>query len=150
MPTVEQIRAMWFNSVGVAAHDFVVVAGSASANTLAAGLGWPGARVVWQPGHDGADIALASAAFEALEVLSVAEVFVGSGDRHFCELAVRCREMGLPVTVVTGRGHLAAPLYKLASRHIALTPAAPADRPMRVVSASKLPPAHQCRPAWAA
>lgn len=87
----------------VRGEALIVVGASHGSGALASGLGWCGARVVWQPGHDGADRAL-------LEVLTedvanrFERVVIGSGDGAFAPMASHLRIQGCRVTVIARRG----------------------------------------------
>jgi len=67
-------------------------------------LGWPKSIYKFKKGVDGADLALIEA-FHAFDILSsVAELFIGSGDQRFAEIAHVGVQAGKRVTVVTGIG----------------------------------------------
>jgi uncharacterized LabA/DUF88 family protein len=87
----------------VAGHrtgDLTVV-GSSHHNGFAALVAFPGSTVRWRSGRDGADLAII-AAFDEFDLERFDRVVIGSGDGIFAELADRCHNLGLAVTVVAG------------------------------------------------
>ena len=75
----------------------------------------PGARCVYCPGHDGADLALLAVTDEGLED-RFEEIVIGSGDGIFAAAARRLRLRGAVVTVVSRRDSLSRELARAASR----------------------------------
>lgn len=86
---------------GLAPAAQVVVGASCAAALLEAGLGWPGARLVWRPGHDGADLALADVVFTEDVVSRFDRVVICSGDGMFTLAARYLRQRSVTVTVVS-------------------------------------------------
>ncbi|GAB7193458.1 hypothetical protein NUM3379_41680 [Kineococcus sp. NUM-3379] len=106
---VEALRGRWLREVAGDRDVLVTLATSSAAGLLAAGTAWPGARLVWLPGRDGADRAL----LEVLEEDVAARferVVVGSGDGAFTASAARLAEAGCEVAVVGPRGGVAGSL----------------------------------------
>jgi hypothetical protein len=100
---VRNARQRYFQKIGVSSKDIFIVA-SGPQNRAAVVLGWPGSIYKFKKGADGADLALISV-FHEFDVLSVAsELFIGSGDNRFAEIAHLGRAAGKLVTVVTGVG----------------------------------------------
>lgn len=90
----------------------VVVGASCAAALLEASLGWSGARLVWRPGHDGADLALAAVAFTEDVVGRFDRVVICSGDGMFTLVARYLQRHGMPVTVVSRRDALSGQLRR--------------------------------------
>lgn len=88
-----------------------IVATSAGGTLVEAGLGWPGARLTWQRGADGADRALIDVATSEHIAERYTHVVIGSGDHAFAPIAATLRRRGVHVTVVTGAGRMSAALY---------------------------------------
>lgn len=88
----------------------VVVGASSGDGMLEAGLGWPGARLVWIPGRDGADLALADVALHENIATRFGGVVIGSGDGMFAVVARHLAAHHMHVTVVAGAGRLSAAL----------------------------------------
>lgn len=84
----------------VPADAHVVVATSCGTTLVTAGVGWPGARLVWLPGPDGADLALADVALNEDVADRFDRVVIGSGDGLFAVVACFLTTRGLGVTVV--------------------------------------------------
>lgn len=101
-----------------------VIIGIGPTALLAAGLCWPGSRLVMGSGQDGADLAL-------LDVLSSErveerfdEVVVVSGDGIFSEAVAALGAHGIDVTVVALAGSCSKRLRLAAGRTLFLDPAA--------------------------
>lgn len=89
--------------------DQVVVAANATL-AFAAGVGWPGARVVATRGVDGADLALLDAADPAWVAQRFSRLVVASGDGIFTPLVTDCRRRGVAVHVIATPSTVAARL----------------------------------------
>ncbi len=100
---------------GMPPEGQVVVGASSAAGLVEAGLGWPGARRVWIPGRDGADLALADVALNEDVVNRFARVVICSGDGLFAVPARYLRLAGLSVTVVAVAGRLSRQLAATAT-----------------------------------
>lgn len=104
--SIEDVRnafERYVQKVDVSSSDVFFVA-SGPQNRAAVVLGWPKSIYKFKKGADGADLALIGA-FHAFDVLSsVSELFIGSGDQRFAEIAYLGTEAGKKVTVVTGVG----------------------------------------------
>ena len=85
------------NNVPVDAH--IVVASSSSQNLIESAFGWPGARTVWLPGHDGADRALLEIAYEENVEKRYDKVVIASGDHIFAEAAETLQNLGVKVKI---------------------------------------------------
>lgn len=102
-------------ALAVRAGDHVVIA-SGRGLLIAAGLAWPGARLLLASGLDGADLALLEAARPLRAVVdSYDRVVIGSGDGIFAALAADLRRAGLVVVVVSRPVALAIDLRDRAS-----------------------------------
>ncbi len=98
-----------------------IVATSAGRTAVEAGLGWPGARLAWQPGADGADRALIEIATTEHLAARYTHVIICSGDHAFAPVAAALRRQGAHITVVTGAGRLSAALYLAADQARSIT-----------------------------
>lgn len=86
-------------TVAVRPGDHVVIA-SGRRLLVAAGLAWPGARLLLGVGLDGADLALLDASVPAAVAAAYDRVVIGSGDGIFAARAAELRRAGLVVAVV--------------------------------------------------
>lgn len=84
----------------------VVVAASSGEGLVEAGLGWAGARKVWRPGHDGADLALADVALNENVPERFDRVVICSGDGLFAAVARYLIHRGVQVTVLARNASL--------------------------------------------
>lgn len=110
--TAEVVEAVarYRSALAVRAGDHVVI-GSGRRLLIAAGLAWPGARLLLGRGVDGADLALLEAAHRVDEIAAAYHrVVIGSGDGIFAELASALRRAGLVVGVVSRPDALAVDL----------------------------------------
>jgi hypothetical protein len=98
---VGKIRTLIESAVILPDGVQVAVATSCGAALVEAGLGWPGARRVWNPGKDGADLALADIALNEDLVGRFDHVVICSGDGLFAIVARFLRAAGVRVTVVS-------------------------------------------------
>lgn len=86
--------------------DQTIVAASHHAG-YAAGLAWPGARLVLGSGEDGADLALLGAVRSVEEIVQRFDgIVVASGDHIFTELVIDLTDAGGTVVVTWGEGAL--------------------------------------------
>lgn len=96
---VAQFREFYISHNAVAADAHIVIATSSQEGIIEAALGWPGARALFQLGHDGADLALLA----VIEDEHVAERFdrvvIASGDGIFANSAESLYTEGLDVAV---------------------------------------------------
>lgn len=88
-----------------------IIATGHSRSLLEAALGWPGARLTWRPGPDGADHALVDIATTEQVAERYHQIVIGSGDHAFASLARQLREVGVHVTALAGLGLVSAELY---------------------------------------
>lgn len=92
-----------------------VVIGVSHVGLIATADAWPGARVVVESGPDGADLAL----LEVLQHEDVGrrfdEVAIISGDGIFAKAVAQLGAMGVRVTVIGHRGHVARRLRTAAA-----------------------------------
>jgi hypothetical protein len=93
----------------------VVVAASSGRGAVEAGLGWPGSRLVWRPGRDGADLALADVALNEDVVARYQRVVICSGDGLFAVVANYLGRHGVHVSVIAPRGGLSNRLAQVAA-----------------------------------
>jgi hypothetical protein len=93
----------------------VVVAASSGAGAVEAGIGWPGSRLVWRPGRDGADLALADVALNEDVVARFDRVVICSGDGLFAVVANYLARHGLHVRVIARAGHVSRQLARVAA-----------------------------------
>lgn len=96
---IARFRAFYLAVNNVPANAHIVVAASSSQNLLEAAVGWPGARTVWLPGHDGADRALLEVAYEENVEKRYDKVVIASGDHIFAEAAETLQNLGVQVKV---------------------------------------------------
>jgi len=106
--------------VATSCYDLTVVAAS-HRNGLAAGLAYPGARLVCKSGPNGADEALATAFADQPHLEGFDGVVIGSGDGFFVAVAEQARARGLQVIVVARSRGLSRQLAAVADV-IALLP----------------------------
>ena len=96
---IARFRTFYLKANNVPADAHIVVASSCSQNLLESAFGWPGARTVWLPGHDGADRALLEIAYEENVEKRYDKVVIASGDHIFAEAAVALQDLGAKVRV---------------------------------------------------
>lgn len=96
---IARFRSFYLKANNVPADAHIVVAASSSQNLLEAAFGWPGARTVWLPGHDGADRALLEIAYEENVEKRYDKVVIASGDHIFAEAAKSLQNLGVKVKV---------------------------------------------------
>lgn len=111
-------------AVGIADGDHVII-GASHHNALAAGLAWPGARLLPpRSGRDGADAALR----EAIRTERIAERFavayLGSGDGGFAADLAFLAAAGVTTHVVGRRHHISGRLRLAAHQTTTLASAA--------------------------
>lgn len=129
-------------SIGAQDDVHQIIATSSSVTVFAAAEGWPGAKVAFQRGEDGADHALLTAG-EFCPERRYARVVIGSGDHAFAPYAARLQALGVSVTVLAREGSISAAL-RLAVRDIRVVPdlhwrpVHPSVRPMVVAPAPTL------------
>ena len=99
MQVVEALAA-YRATVTIGPSDHVVIA-SGRRLLMAAGLAWPGARLLLGTGINGADLALLAASRPAAMVAAYDRVVFGSGDGIFAARAAELRRAGLVVAVVS-------------------------------------------------
>lgn len=104
-PTVAEVRTAYDTVSGASPYAQYVVATSAAANLVEAGLGWGSCRLVFVRGEDGAELALLDAVSADIAD-RYARVVIGSGDHRFVTLAAALRAHGANVTVVSRRESL--------------------------------------------
>lgn len=86
---------------GIAPEAQVTIATSADLPLLEAHVGWPGARLLWRRGKDGADLALADVALNENLIDRFDRVVLASGDGIFAVVATWLQQHGVAVTVVS-------------------------------------------------
>lgn len=96
---IARFRTYYLRANNVPADAHIVVASSSSQNLLESAFGWPGARTVWLPGHDGADRALLEIAYEENVEKRYDKVVIASGDHIFAEAADALQNLGVKVKV---------------------------------------------------
>lgn len=105
-------------------HDHVVIGASCQQTAFEGAAGWGNCRLVWTPGHDGADLALADVLLNEDVERRFTRVVIGSGDGLFAPVAAHLASKGIEVIVVARRGHLSRSL-RLAAHHYLYLPEAP-------------------------
>ncbi|MDH6207979.1 NYN domain-containing protein [Aurantimicrobium minutum] len=96
---IARFRTFYLKANNVPANAHIVIAASCSQNLLESAFGWPGARTVWLPGHDGADRALLEIAYEENVEKRYDKVVIASGDHIFAEAAEALQNLGVKVKV---------------------------------------------------
>lgn len=91
---------------GLPPDSQVVVATSSGDGLVEAGLAWPGSRLVWIPGRDGAELALADVALNEDVAGRFARVVICSGDGLLAVAARYLKLAGVDVTIVAGADRL--------------------------------------------
>lgn len=136
-PTAVEVaacRQRYANLVKPAGWDQCVVACN---HGVAADVGynWPGARLLWRSGPDGADLALRDVLLEENVVDRFDRVILASGDGLFAEPVADLGRDGAHVTVVANRWSLSRRLRMAAAAVVyfnpPLPPAAPSALPRR-------------------
>jgi hypothetical protein len=107
MPAVRAICAKYVNSISCSIHDVFLIAAGPQ-NRVPAFDGWYlGQRVFkFQKGTDGADEALRALFQQISDLKSFEHVYLASGDHGLFSIAKKSKDIGLKVTIVTGRGRL--------------------------------------------
>lgn len=116
---IARFRSFYLNANNVPADAHIVVAASSSQNLLEAAFGWPGARTVWLPGHDGADRALLEIAYEENVEKRYDKVVIASGDHIFAEAAIALQDLGVKVKVFA-RAVFVSVILRAACREVML------------------------------
>jgi hypothetical protein len=106
---INEVLVAYRKLVPPSPQDHVVIASSRHIG-LAVGLAWPGARLLWRDGPNGADLALIGDALPEYRSARYTGVIVGSGDGIFSGLVVALRRRGLATGVVSRRGSLSETL----------------------------------------
>ena len=96
---VARFRHFYLTANNVPNDSHIVLATSSSQALLETAVGWPGARTVWLPGHDGADRALLEVAYEENIEKRYTKVVIASGDHIFAEAAEALQDLGVRVKV---------------------------------------------------
>ena len=96
---IARFRTFYLKANNVPADAHIVVASSSSQNLLESAFGWPSARTVWLPGHDGADRALLKITYEENVEQRYDKVVIASGDHIFAEAAEALQNLGVKVKV---------------------------------------------------
>lgn len=96
-----------------------VLATSAAQPLIEAFMGWPGARMTWASGKDGADLALLAVIDEDIAE-RYSHVVIGSGDGIFALATRALRAHGVTVTVVVGEGKPSRALAREADHLVTL------------------------------
>lgn len=110
-----EARASVQASIGVRAGDLVVI-GSDVSGVLHAAQAWSGVRYVMGQGVNGADLALLDVLCNENVEDRFTEVVIASGDGIFADAAAALARVGIQVTAVGHRGHMARRLRLAASR----------------------------------
>lgn len=106
---VAEALAAYRATVTIGPADHVVIA-SGRRLLMAAGLAWPGARLLLGTGIDGADLALLDASQPKAVAAAYDRVVFGSGDGIFAARAAALRRAGVVVAVVSLKESLAIDL----------------------------------------
>lgn len=115
--------AAYRSTIAVSPLDHVLIA-SGAALACATAEAWPGARLLFRHGLDGADLALLDATDPAFTATHYDRVVIGSGDHIFCRLVSALRPLGLAVVVVARADAISRDLRRLAPfRPLAPVPA---------------------------
>ncbi|AXE53947.1 NYN domain-containing protein [Aurantimicrobium sp. MWH-Uga1] len=96
---IARFRTFYLEANNVPTNAHIVIAVSYSQNLLEAAFGWPGARTVWLPGHDGADRALLEIAYEENVEKRYDKVVIASGDHIFADVAEALQKLGVKVKI---------------------------------------------------
>lgn len=115
------IKEMLWREVTLPRDAQFTVATSAEQTMITAGLAWPGSRMLFRTGADGADLCLAQVAAEERLAKRFARVVIASGDGIFTATATMLREQGVTVTVAGRRGGMAWSLREAADHFVELT-----------------------------
>jgi hypothetical protein len=110
---VRNIRANYIKIVGIGDNDHVVIAASHH-NALAAGFGWPGARLLCRSGPDGADRELKDVMDHERLHQRYERCYLATGDGGFADSIAALSRRGLRVGVIAPINRLSAKL-KLAA-----------------------------------
>ena len=108
---VERFRPFYLKANSVPANSVVVIGVSSSDAYLAASYGWPGARVVYLAGKDGADRALIAVSLEEHVEDRFEKAVIASGDHEFVEAVISLQGWGMNVTVFARATCLSAELW---------------------------------------
>jgi hypothetical protein len=98
---VSSLFHAYCRNMPLAECDQVVVAASSWEGAAAVGFGWPGARLLWQTGRDGADECLLSVLREENVASRFSRVIIASGDHSFASVADELRSSGCAVSVLS-------------------------------------------------
>lgn len=98
---VTMARARIHEMVDCPDDAHVIVATTVGHLLCPAHAGWPGARLVWRRGKDGADLALADVALNENLIARFDRVVLASGDGIFAVVATWLQQHGVAVTVVS-------------------------------------------------
>ncbi len=110
-----EARTAVLSASGVPADAHVILATSCDAALVTAGVAWPGARLVWCPGPDGADLALADVVLNEDVASRFDRVVICSGDGLFAIVARFLIAQDVAVTVVAPPGSLSRKLAAAAA-----------------------------------
>lgn len=108
--------AAYRSTITVAPVDHVVL-GTGPMFACATAAAWPGARLRFGHGVDGADLALLADVDPRFTATRYDRVVVGSGDHIFCGLVGELRSLGLAVLVVARLESVSGDLRRLAPFH---------------------------------
>lgn len=96
---IARFRTFYLRANNVPVNAHIVIAASCSQNLLESAFGWPGARTLWLPGHDGADRALLEIAYDENAEKRYDKVVIALGDHIFAEAAEALQNLGAKVKV---------------------------------------------------
>lgn len=114
------VREMLWRDVDLPDDAQFTVATSAEQTLINAALGWPGSRVLYRLGADGADLCLAAVAMEERLAQRYSHVVIASGDGIFTGTAQMLRDQGAVVTVAGRAGSVAWSLRAAADVYVEL------------------------------
>jgi hypothetical protein len=123
---VRTIKANYIRVVGLGATDHVVIAASHH-NALAAGYGWPKARLLCRSGPDGADTELQDVMNHENAHQRFERCYLSTGDGGFAEAVAALSGRGLRVEVIAPAGGLSAKLTLAATASCECDLTHPAD-----------------------
>lgn len=117
----------YHDAAGIAFGDHVIV-GASHRNAIAAGMSWPGIRLLEpRSGPNGADLALREAIRTERIPERFTDVFLGSGDGGFAADLAFLAEQGVTTHVVARPGGLSGRL-RMAAHHVTALTTLPALR----------------------
>ncbi len=108
---VERYREFHIASNKVAADAHIVIGVSSQQALLVASYGWPGARVAFLSGRDGADRALMAVALEEHVEDRYEKLVIASGDHCFIQAVQLLQQFGMSVHVFARATCLSAALW---------------------------------------